>query len=242
MQRWQNDDEDRDGEEYGQVDGDPSSAAQFQAGGAGQPWLRPGLPPWHMWGNSVPLRVDSTGLDEDHPALTSQQVCRVAYKRPETWSFWIGGRLTGTTPMPGAAFVAMVFDIFTGVGRSNFQTKQPVPAVGSIFNQQGFCKLLWSLGIGDIPANAPVKYTTAVPSPALDDRDPTSTQRIDWIAAQDIQVTAQLIVLPILVPSIVVYEAEAHAYFAPRTHIRPEWHAGPVPPELLFRGDEIGGS
>lgn len=231
-----------DDDGYGQVDGDESAAVRFQPGGAGQPWLRGSLPPWHMWGNSVPLRVDSTGLDPDHPVLNSQQVTRVSYKRPETFSFFLGGRLTSQVPMPGAAFVAIVFNVFTGAGRSNFQTKQPVPvAPASPFNQQGFCKLLWSLGIGDIPANAPVKYTSRVPTPLLDDRDPLSAQQIEWIAAQDIQVTAQLIVLPITVPSVVIYEAEAHAYFAPRTHIRPEWNA-PGPPELLFRGDEIGGS
>lgn len=230
-----------DDEGFGQVDGDESGSARFVPGGAGQPWLRGALPPWHMWGNSVPLRVDSTGLDPDHVVLNSQQVCRVSYKRPETFSFWLGGRLTSQVPMAGAAFVVMVFDIFTGAGRSNFQTKQP-PPVGSVFNQAGFCSMIWNLGIGDIPANAPVKYTTRVPSPPLDDRAPTTTtQIIEWIPAQDIQVTARLVVLPITVPSVVIYEAEAHAYFAPRTHLRPEWHA-PGPPELLFRGDEIGGS
>jgi hypothetical protein len=237
---WQNDGEDRDGADYGQVDGDASAAVQFQPGSAGQPWLRGGLPPWHMWGNSIPLRVDSTGLDEDHPVLISQQVTRISYKRPETWSFWLAGRLTSNVPMPGPAFVAMVFNIYTGVGRSSFQTSQPVPATGSVFNQLGFCKLLWNLGMGDIPSAAPVKYTTRCPTPPLDDRDATSTQIVEWIPAQDIQVTAQLIVLPILVPEVVVYEAEAHAYFAPRSHIRPEWYAK-GPPELQYRGDEIGG-
>lgn len=222
-----------------QVDGDASGAANFHAPSLGTPWLRGGMPPWHMWGGSVEMTIDSVGLDPDHPSLNAQQVVRINYKRPETWSFFFGARLLGSTPTTGGVFIAVVFDLLLGTGRSVFQTLQPIAT--NPFNTLGFCKLLWSLNPGDVPLAQPSKYTTRVNSPPLDDRDATSVQPIEWVGAQDIQVGVRMIVLPVLVPTPFVYRAEAHAYFAPRTHVRPDWMQE-GPPEMQFQGSEIGGT
>lgn len=48
-----------DGEDYGQVDGDSSGAVQFERRGAGIPWARNPMPPWHLWGNTQ--RVEEIG-------------------------------------------------------------------------------------------------------------------------------------------------------------------------------------
>lgn len=204
-----------------------------------EPWVRGGSPPWHMCGNSIQLRIDSAGLDPDRPAAIIQQLNKIEYKRPETWSFWFGARLIGATPIPSAAFIKLVFDVYHGTGRSVFQTgPQPVPV--DPFNTLGFATFLWSLNLNAVPDLAPKKYTSQVDSPLLDDRDATSIRRIEWIPAQDIQVNVRMIVLPILLPTPFVYEAEAYGAWAPRSHVRPDWFTDGSD-EFAFRGDETGG-
>ena len=218
----------------------------------GQPFLEPN-PPWHMWGNAAELRIDSTGLDPDVPASVSVQVARVAYKRPETWSFWFGARLRGNQPYVGPAFVAVMFEVAIGIGRSNFLTgPSPVPNIfplPSPFDKVPFCKFVFSVPVTQTGAEQPFKWTSVVPTPRMDDRSPEGDEsfgQIDHIAAQDIQCNATLIVLPITVPSAQLYEVEAHAYFAPRSHVRPDWfEQNPrvsAPPGLKYRGKETGGS
>lgn len=216
------------------------------------PLLQPN-PPWFMWGTSRRLTIDSTGRDPDVAASVSVQLARVAYKRPETWSFWFGARLIGSQPYVGPAFVSVLFDIAIGVGRSNFVTgPEPVPNVfplPSPFDKVPFCKFVFSVPATQTGSEQPFKWTTQVPTPRLDDRSPegdNSFQVIDRIPAQDIQCNATLLVLPITVPSAQLYEVEAHAYFAPRTHIRPDWLYPGSPsqghPNVKFRGGETGGS
>lgn len=202
-------------------------------------------PPWHMWGNAVDLRIDSTGLDPDRPVLKAQQVVKVSYKRPDSWSFFFGGRLKGVQPYGSAAFVSMQFDIFTGIGRSVFQTG-PQPFIPpDAFSKLAFCKFVWAVPLNAIGSTQPVKYTTVVDTPRMDDRVPEgdgTIRQIECLPAQDIQVSVQLIVLPILLPTPLVYEAEAHAYFAPRSHVRPDWIDVDAPPNVRFRGEELGGT
>lgn len=232
--------------------------ADFQGPGdkpkePGEPWLEP-QPPWHMWGTSDVLRIDSTGRDPDFPAFATVQLSRVSYRRPDTFCFWFGARLRGQQPYVSAAFVAVLFDVYIGLGRSNFQTgPEPVP-VGVLpvpsFGKNAFCKFVFDVPLGQIGDVQPFKWTTTVPSPRLDDRTPEGDNTVlpmSQLVAQDIQCSATLVVLPLLIPTPQVYELEAHAYFAPRSHMRPDWFQKNPPPRgphagLLFRGKETGGT
>lgn len=212
------------------------------------PLLQPN-PPWFMWGTSRTLRIDSTGLDPDREAVQSIQLSRVGYRRPETWSFWFGARLVGSQPYVSPAFVAVMFDVAIGVGRSNFLTGPEPVQPASPFDRVPFCKFVFSVPMGETGSMQPFKWTTRVPTPRLDDRSPegdASTFVIDRIPAQDIQCSARLVVLPLLLPEPQLYEVEAHAYFAPRTHVRPDWfYPGSkkeAHPNIKFRGAETNGT
>lgn len=200
-----------------------------------RPWLSPGLPPWHMWGTTEQFSFVPPGF----PPPQTVQLARINYKRPETWSFVFAGRLTGgSTNTSGSDYhVVMLFDLIYGVGRSSDNTQQP--QVGNPLDRHAFAKLVWTVPNGQTPGqiNGSVKYTTVVRSPLLDDTDSESFERIEWLAAQDINVQVNISTDA----EFQTIRGEASAYFAPRSHIRPDWLRGDVPPELQFPGEEVEG-
>jgi hypothetical protein len=190
-----------------------------------------------MWGTQNAVRVSTSAAGSG--ATVSQQLSRINYHRPETWSFFLAARIL-ELPQPGGAFdvsVIVRFNLFFGVGRSVFDTRfdgsQNYPA-------DGFADFRF-----EFPQVQPVtprgpKYATRVLGPVLDEDapDPEATrQPIEWFPAQDIQCVADVtLVGPPLAGRTTVVEVSA--FFAPRSHMRPDWFAA----ENQFRGDETGGS
>lgn len=196
------------------------------------------LPPWHMWGNGELITVDDAVGVAVTPRV-SQQIARINYKRPETWTFWIGAKLTGGAENLGVGdgLVRLIVDIIPGVGRSSFLTAQNQSPLVAI--RPAFVDFHWVVPAGAIPGQSinNVKYTTTAITPPLDDRDAETVRTVEWFPAQDIQCEATLIKLSADIASVT---AEVTAFFAPRTHVRPDWFAR-VPKSEQFRGGETEG-
>jgi len=205
----------------------------------------PGIPPtspvapWHMWGSSKTITLVQ-GAAGSATAQTLQ-LGRVNYRRPETWSFFMAARLVDGTTNAGPANedLEVNFQIIVGVGRSVLRTQEQ--------GQNGWVRMLWSIP----PAVHPggnlnnLKYTTVANSVPLQDGVATSTEKLEWIVAQDIQCYAQVAFLR--VPPGNSVTVEVTSFFAPRVHVRPDWftEAGEdieVNEAAKYLGTERGGT
>lgn len=195
------------------------------------------LSPWQMWGTSTIVTSHQRGGQ-------SQQVARVNYGRPETWSFFLGARIL-TLDNPTAlnnVSIAVQWQLVLGLGRDSFQTPTLDGPSGLAIPStvQPFAFFCWR----DIPPNTDPsavvnnpRYTTQSRTAPLDDSDATSKFPIDWFCAQDIQCSALVTQSSNIIVSCTV---ELTAFFAPRSHVRPEWYADDE--GSRFRGQEQGGS
>lgn len=225
-------------DDYGQVDGDASVA--FQSASAGTPWLREGIPPWHMWGNSQSIVVEASTTDTDAPVATGQLI-KISYKRPETWHFLLAARIINapTVTLDNNLEVTVNFDVISGVGRS--QSQLPT-----------FETMKWGWVEGQAPPSAKVLYTQQVQTPALrmifdpdaDEYvdDPTSVRIFNELVGQDIQVSCRVafFMRGINEGDAHAAEIEVSAFFAPKTHVRPDWFVRGSP-EVMFPGAETQG-
>jgi hypothetical protein len=242
----------------GQVDGDasppvmawggaPSSPFATQPGA--QPWLRNvGEPPWHVWGGSQVVRTVTLGTG-DAPVQQTVQLCKISYKRPETWNFLFVAKILSGTRMDSVAesFLMHVrFDVMTGLGRSAAQLfNRADGASGSgffVFQQPGFENYEFGPGW---PAPGPVVrhtiFSTSVYGPNRTTDPATENRRdnlITELVGQDIQVNALVTNLSNYAGT---FEVEVSAFFAPKVHVRPEWLHPTAPLEQQYPGDEIGG-
>ena len=190
--------------------------------------------PWHLWGGSQIVELEQV-VAGGSPS-TTVQLAKVGYKRPETFAFWLGARLIGGTPVPAGPdeVIFCRFNIYVGVGRTTFITKDPT--------NQGFVRFLWSVpalvnpGVGNINNT---KYTTRVRTPWLEDTDHTTFELIDHVVAEDIQCDAQIGFFSAPVGNVV--QVEVTAMFAPWNHIRPDWYTDD-PNVDPFKGGELAGS
>ena len=238
----------------GQVDGDFAGSVNFTPNTA-QPWLRSGMPPWHLWGNTqrITTVVETGGVfRQGQPG----QLVKVSYKRPETWQWLFHAKLI-SGPENTATFFSTVFvvwDLTIGVGRSAIQM------VGTTdrFGRQSFERFdfQWGPVVTEFPVGAKI-YTSQVlaPNRFFTTETPGSDQTgnavagnqsastIEQIVAQDIQLQCRVVALTVpanLAALNQPVEVEVSAAFAPRSHVRPDWYRkGPA--EIAFPGDEIEG-
>src|SRR5688572_19009058 len=116
------------------------------------------LPPWHMWGTSAQVRVPDVSAGTNFQV--TQQLARVNYKRPETWSFLLEAELLKVpAPVAGNMLVIVEFELIAGVGRSNIK-------IGATDNGQntGFARFGWTFAAAAI-LPAQVKWTTSTLTP-----------------------------------------------------------------------------
>lgn len=197
-----------------------------------------GSTPWHMWGNKVELVSTVTSGTTISPA--NAQLLKVAYGRPETWSFWFGARIVQASALSTGCTIQALVDVTPGVGRTVFQTEQPASMGLGAVPGRAFSKFVWDVPAGpgtDLLA-LPKKWSTRGVTPLTDDRDATSFQFVDWIAAQDLQVGVTLLLTTI--DQEITVRVEVTGLVAPRTHLRPEWFG--EDPTRQFRGGENNGS
>lgn len=178
--------------------------------------MRKGIPPWHLWGDSKIIEVPySVALLNFY----SSQVAKVSYGRPETWTFYFASRILNLTPDDTAGEIDIYFDVTIGVGRSQV-------------TMEGFERHMFSWTNAPSPIGG-LKYSTEVYGPNRTDIPipPAYTipsNIISEITAQDIQVQARAVYTGgTIVPKSATVEVTA--YFAPRSHIRPEWFKGEFP-------------
>lgn len=198
-------------------------------------------PPWHMWGGQVNwnLQAQNAATALSSTSLANQ-IARVNYKRPETWAFWFSARILDHTVQTEGKSVAVLFDVVPGIGRASFDTNTIAPTGAT---KPAFCTMRWIINPGSRVGPNQRKYTTQVRGPVLDENLPVTHpdangMLIDRIVAEDLQVLATLVVDsfdagPGIINRLIV---EAQAFFAPLSHIRPDWF------NEQFLGGETGGS
>jgi len=187
---------------------------------------RKGPPPWHLWGDTKNVIVEnSSGVTVNY---VTQQLAKVSYGRPETWDFMFAARIINFEPDDTAGEIDVAFDVTIGVGRSHLE-------------MPGFETFMWTWTSAPSPLNQ-VKYSAEVYGPVRTDIPipPATTipsNVISEITAQDIQVQARVAYTGgTIVPKRATVEVTA--FFAPRSHIRPEWFQD----TNQFRGGEQDGT
>ncbi len=180
------------------------------------------LAPWHLWGGTKTLVCPYTGIFST--TVVTEQTNKISYGRPETWNFLFFAKVIEQTlavvPSTVSASLDLYFHLTVGIGRSSTTIEN--------FEHYEFGAAPGSSLVGQI------RYSTMVIAPA---RTASSTDRneITEIVAQDIQMNVNG-----------VYDfgethgdsakVEVATYFAPMTHIRPEWFL------RQFSGGEENGS
>lgn len=182
-----------------------------------------GPSPWHLWGNSIQVNIDSATSTLPGRANT-QQLVRVAYGRPDTWRFLLASTLisasdTSLSPWSGEQVDILVrFHLQVGIGRAMLSipdwavirwSYQPTPPSN---------ETLWTSFARDRYAD--IKSTLSTPTP------------VDQIVAQDLQLSAEINVLTAATHAVSASLA-VQAFFAPSTHYRPDWAAGLFEPGVL---------
>ena len=170
------------------------------------------IPPWFMWGTTVDVATKISAIPSPDNTVT-QQIARVNYARPDTWSFFFSALVTGSPPAAdGVISIQVLWDLIIGVGRS--QTSLP-----------GFAFMLFN-GNGVALANSH-KWTSATRAPELVDPG-TNSYRPDFahFPASDIQLSARVAAFqggggPAVGAAV---RMQLAGYFAPRSHYRPEWN------------------
>ncbi len=257
--------DDEDQEDFGQNDDDVSApafagaAVAFQPSNPGQPWLRQGIPPWHLWGNSqiLTLPIDDNSLPVR--TQTPGQLVKISYRRPETWHWVLAARLiSGPDAVGFRTNVSVDFQLVIGIGRSNinivrkFQTSTGPGDPGSRpFEHYNFQwgptgKFPGSILLYTTQVLAPNRnYTTDIPENQSGNAVPPdeSASVISEIVAQDLQLQVACNARtdhdsPTVGGQVVI---EVSAMFAPKTHVRPDWFLN-GPDEAVFAGSEVGGT
>lgn len=174
----------------------------------------PGLPPWHLWGNTQFFPGLVFPSSDGSELVAPRQLCKIAYGRPESWKFLFSAMVVEGKPSGSTAGVMIVdFDLTVGIGRSQVQLE----------SFEEYQMALVNPGIQF--------WSTEVVSPRRVTATATSTGVTDTIVAQDIQLNVSLRTGSVAADWSGV-TVRVDAYFSPATHLRPEWH--------LRKGEDTG--
>jgi hypothetical protein len=217
---------DDDSSDVGGSDGDDSGSVRWTRPGADRPWLRSALPPWHLWGNTQQVIV-TAGTPTVPATVQSGQLAKVSYKRPETWHWFFAARIISADDSGGAEIqqVTINWNLTLGLGRA----AQPI----RVFDHFAF---LWG-PVAVAPGLTIYSNTTKGPLKFQLDTGPNV---IDNFVAQDIQCQADIVYQSSTTVRTAIVEVSA--FFAPQTHVRPDWYQDERVPEVQFGGSETGGT
>lgn len=176
--------------------------------------MQTGLPPWHMWGNTLTTTVVATAAAPF--AKFDTQLLRINYGRPETWRFLFQVQIIDGNTAGGGGDLIVDFVVTCGVGRTSF-TIQPAPRF----------QFTWAAAV---PINSQI-FSSTIDGPVKDAAFPNRPNVLDTLSAQDIQVTVGGIFTPNSIdqPTPPTVTFNASALFTPNVHVRPEWHDGKYP-------------
>jgi len=164
-------------------------------------------PPWLMWGNSITQKLTWQGLGAVQQQTT--QLVRIAYGRPENWTWLFEATLLTLNNANGGTF-QVGFDLTVGLGRTS-----------TTIQNFEFYQNTWIAGAAIVPYQW---YSNTVIGPGRAGKADLRENILRNICAQDIQLTARFSYLSIHAGD--TCEAEISAYFSPVSHIRPEWFKG----------------
>lgn len=162
-----------------------------------------GIPPWHMWGNELPVDLVATGAPFD---IISPQIVNINYGRPETWSWIMWARIVADNAIGNPGVVQVRFNLTVGIGRTKLTMDDFVTFI--------FTPILPTVGL---------HYTTTTL-----DETPDADRVLADFPAQDIILNANCIITGGAAPGSAV-SLYVGAMFAPKSHIRPEWYEGRFP-------------
>lgn len=207
--------------------------------------------PWHMWGSTQVAQITANGANRLQSVAV--QCANIQYKRPETWRFFFGARIShGSAPAVAPCDLGVLFSVTPGVGRSSFMTPDNLNII-----QVPIVDFRFLVPAGTTPGfqNNGIKYTTQGLGPPVDDAFPASGRLIETLVAESLVCSAVAMMFnPLQLAPGTVVTFEMTAYFAPNAHVRPDWfqpldtrgpHRDPVAQharDLRFRGNETGGS
>jgi hypothetical protein len=193
-----------------------------------------------MWGTRNVVEIPAiTAAADPQTTFGSQQLARVNYGRPETWSFLFLARIIAA-PDAGLLTVniAVDFNLIVGLGRSIADLPGASP-----FNTpaRGFCRFVFSYTGAATGIVGQTLWTTAVRTPNLE-AGAAEIQSLDRIPAQDIQCEARCAAFANGTPAPAgLVQVDCGSWFAPQTHVRPEWFRDTPGDGLRFRGVEHNG-
>jgi hypothetical protein len=161
-----------------------------------------------MWGNSQTIELNQ--MNPNTAPKVSQQMARIAYARPENWTFLFYATLVQVKGL-GNATLDVNFNLTTGLGRS--QVVLP-----------GFEH--YQFNITGPVNNGDTRYSTSVIAPdRLANGTPATplTNMITEFPGQDIQLNVSIALTSLTTQDVVV---RVDAYLTPKLHVRPEWFQG----------------
>jgi hypothetical protein len=169
-----------------------------------------------MWGNTQTLTIDhSIAIIQS----STTQLVRIAYGRPETWTFFFRASIVGCSENDDSGQLDVDWSLSIGTGRSHVTLPR--------FEQYIF---QWT-GVAPSQPIGLSKYSGQVITPVRNDAlvAPNPGIMTDFVA-QDIQLQATLAFSGGAIP-VKTIDVQLDAFFAPKSHVRPEW----------FRGEFSGG-
>lgn len=193
------------------------------------PFNQGGVAPWHMWGTSQILTLDGGDIQ-------SRQLAKINYKRPETWTMFFGAQvLSAASPNP-SLILEVTFEVMIGVGRTAFDTSGGFPLATA--GDRAFVYMRFDLPMPYAPSVFGVKYTNVAHGPPLNDAVAADRPTLEWFPAQDIQCQAGA---RATLSAGATARIQVTSYFAPRSHVRPDWFRDGND-AASFRGGETDGT
>lgn len=173
------------------------------------------IPPWYLWGGTKTVELIKPAVGT--PAVVTQQLAKFSYGRPESWNFLFVVQVLESPTPGGVGIVQIRYNLTTGIGRTQSTIDD------------------FELYIFDtLPFVGNTLYSSSVKGPLRTSTDTAPNMITDFVG-QDMQLNARAVLTGPAAPGSRV-KLNISAYFAPITHIRPEWFDG------NFRGGEDGGT
>lgn len=187
-----------------------------------------------MWGSSQALNPTIQG-PTGTAGQVSSQLARINYGRPESWRFLFGLEILGMPQGVYTAQIQVAFTLIIGVGRSHFTIPEFVSFLLSGTPAQ------FAIGAGASTFWTSQAHTTSTFGVAP---DLARNYDVDEFPAEDVQCSAKAIVIVGAGGAVVgqPVNLNVHSYFAPSTHVRPEWWSSAEGDEPRYRGAEQGGT